>query len=1144
MNDFVWQRSLAVADTEASGYHDNARRDLIDDLDFAPTRALDIGCGSGATFAYLKNRYPECETWGIEINRAAAAIAQTRLDHVASDKFEDVDLAAFGIQPESLDLILCADVLEHLYDPWSVVVKLKELLRKDGRLVISIPNLRYLPLLDDLTRGYFRYADWGLLDITHLRFFTRKELERFLFETGYEVVGWKFGLDPTLKPTFEAYRQKLPCTIDTGKMVLRNVDEDELLQLFSGQFFVTARKGNARLLNYEAPKMGCYFWSGQHNEYRNFLASHQLRSHEAQAFDGQLARQSHIPSFELIVVHRGAQESLTRTITAASRWLYDSFALHVLSDREAPAALQGHARIAWQKVGSGDTATGDTYWPAIAARFAASQADWLMVLEAGDELAPHALPYLAEYALRHPQAAALYVDEDSLAPNGQPEAPYLKPDFSPDYFLAQNYLGDGIVLSRTAVAAMGGLDLAAGDPLYGTSLRLFFKQGAAAFGHVPDLLFHRTSKRILDRQRNGPTAPEPAVLQAGYAASPGLLPGSWHVQPANAALPVLLVVADAHPDLATTRRFVESMLADTSALKCELVLFAARELPAEVLDYLDQVDRAALTGISIFLAPEGMNATGRWMAACENSTAGLLLLTRCDIAPSSTDWREALARQAVRPDVAAIAPKLVAADGTLTGNALLLGMQNLPSGLGLGERFDSPGHFGRLLMPQNPAALGPDVVMISRSALTACGGLDTALEPGAALIDYLQRARQQGYFAVWTPYVSVVCLGGPLSALSETDRETLLQRWLPELARDPGYNRNLSRQTAFALREHPQVSRLGLPWKPLPRLMAFPGDTMGCGHYRVIEPFEAALKAGIIDGYLGTDHYDPLDLAIFEADTLLLQRQITDAQIRYLGNYRRFFQLKLVYELDDLITNVPVESVHKGNIPKDIAKRIRQGLELCDRFIVSTEPLAHAYRHMIGDIRVVPNRIDRDKWGDLTPQRRQSDKPRVGWAGGVSHTGDLALIVDLVRETAQEVDWIFMGMCPEEIRPCVKEFHVGVPTPAYPAKLASLNLDLAVAPIAEHAFNDCKSNLKLLEYGILGFPVIASDFGPYRRSADFPVTLVKNRHKDWRAALLAHIHDLDACARQGDTLRNHIQRHWMLQDHLDDWRSAWFDFPG
>jgi hypothetical protein len=73
-----------------------------------------------------------------------------------------------------------------------------------------------------------------------------------------------------------------------------------------------------------------------------------------------------------------------------------------------------------------------------------------------------------------------------------------------------------------------------------------------------------------------------------------------------------------------------------------------------------------------------------------------------------------------------------------------------------------------------------------------------------------------------------------------------------------------------------------------------------------------------------------------------------------------------------------------------------------------------------------------------------------------------------------------LGMCPDKLRPYVHEFHSGVPIEEYPRKLASLNLDLALAPLEENAFNECKSNLRLLEYGACGFPVIATDIVCYQ----------------------------------------------------------------
>jgi len=112
-----------------------------------------------------------------------------------------------------------------------------------------------------------------------------------------------------------------------------------------------------------------------------------------------------------------------------------------------------------------------------------------------------------------------------------------------------------------------------------------------------------------------------------------------------------------------------------------------------------------------------------------------------------------------------------------------------------------------------------------------------------------------------------------------------------------------------------------------------------------------------------------------------------------------------------------------------------------------------------------------------------------------------------------------------------------VPVKDYPAALANMGLDLAIAPLAANAFNEAKSNLKLLEYGILGYPVVCSNSAAYR--GDFPVKRVPNTAKAWIAAIRERIHDLDATRKEGETLQAHIRQHWMLEDHLDEWLTAW-----
>jgi hypothetical protein len=128
-------------------------------------------------------------------------------------------------------------------------------------------------------------------------------------------------------------------------------------------------------------------------------------------------------------------------------------------------------------------------------------------------------------------------------------------------------------------------------------------------------------------------------------------------------------------------------------------------------------------------------------------------------------------------------------------------------------------------------------------------------------------------------------------------------------------------------------------------------------------------------------------------------------------------------------------------------------------------------------------------------------------------------------------------MCPDEIRPFVAEYYAGVKLDAYPGALAELDLDLAVAPLEDVPFNHAKSHLRLLEYGVLGYPVICTDITPYR--GDYPVTRVPNRFKDWVDAIRGHVADRDELARRGDALRDYINANWILEDNLDVWAKAW-----
>jgi GT2 family glycosyltransferase/SAM-dependent methyltransferase len=163
-------------------YYEHARPELLALVPETARRVLDIGCGAGALGAALRERQ-ECEVIGLEPCEEAARAARERLTRVWP-----LTVEAWLEDPDyEYDCIILGDVLEHLVDHEGVLQALRACLSPRGCLVISVPNSRNRTVIAQLLRGDYSYTEAGLLDRTHLRLFTRRELQRLLWRCGYEI---------------------------------------------------------------------------------------------------------------------------------------------------------------------------------------------------------------------------------------------------------------------------------------------------------------------------------------------------------------------------------------------------------------------------------------------------------------------------------------------------------------------------------------------------------------------------------------------------------------------------------------------------------------------------------------------------------------------------------------------------------------------------------------------------------------------------------------------------------------------------------------------------------------------------------------------------------------------------------------------
>ncbi len=156
--------------------------DLLERIPLTARVVLDVGCGAAALSAAYRKRNPRARLLGIDKDPSVTDLAMERLDELATVDVED-DPLPFDV-PEGIDCIVYGDILEHLRDPWAVLQRHAEALSPDGVILICIPNLEHWSFAEKLLRGTWDYMPSGLLDETHMRWFSLRSMREGLAKHG------------------------------------------------------------------------------------------------------------------------------------------------------------------------------------------------------------------------------------------------------------------------------------------------------------------------------------------------------------------------------------------------------------------------------------------------------------------------------------------------------------------------------------------------------------------------------------------------------------------------------------------------------------------------------------------------------------------------------------------------------------------------------------------------------------------------------------------------------------------------------------------------------------------------------------------------------------------------------------------------
>ena len=861
------------------------------------------------------------------------------------------------------------------------------------------------------------------------------------------------------------------------------------------------------------------------------------------------------------IMHLRPDEStrLADTIDSLSEQYYDGWRLTIFSEAPSPESdiNASSSPVRWIRIPDKNS-----FVASLEEGLKHSHADWLGLFPCGTRFAPHALLAIGDHAAQNAKLRAIYTDEDIIDDRGSRHSPQFKPDFNLELLRAKDYIG-GIFICRDAL--LNCANPVPDSPLspYDAVLRVADLFGDSAIGHIADVLTHAPEEMAPVPEATTREALRAHLARRGHNAdlADGLVPGVTrrlrYRHPVTASVSIIIPTRNRLDLLGPC---IESLLRETPSAHWELILVDNDSDDPALPAYYETLQAMLPGRLQLLRHPGSFDFAAMNNRAAEIARGDYLLLLNNDTVCIHDDWLEAMLNQAQRPDVGIVGARLLYPDTLRIQHAgIVLGMSGAAGHIfseAIGH--DEGGYLDRALLDQEYSAVTGACLMIRADLYRDLGGLDGELfKVSYNDIDLCLKVRDRGLKVIYTPHATLLHHGSasqnataPTSdKIANFQRETarFIKHWLPRLATDPAWNRHLSLASTTPEIEAEIVPTWNPDFRDRPRILALPAATAGTAEYRNLAPLRALHAKGEVQyaatcqARAGFDRAPtPIELARAAPDTLLIHAPVDNVRGLALQEYKTHNSgILRVFSLDDLITNIPADNPTSSLLtPSVMRERLQLGLAACDRLIVSTAPLAEACRGMIDDIRIIPNRLALDLWGNAKAPRRVGKKLRVGWVGAQQHAGDLKLLQPVIEATHREVDWIFLGMQPEGVSAWIAETHEFVhPLADYPAKLASLDLDLAVAPLEIHAFNEAKSNLRLLEYGYLGWPVICTDILPYQTDAP-PVLRLPNDPARWIAAIRERIGESSALAKEGDALRTWVCHNFILEEKLDDWLAA------
>jgi GT2 family glycosyltransferase len=428
--------------------------------------------------------------------------------------------------------------------------------------------------------------------------------------------------------------------------------------------------------------------------------------------------------------------------------------------------------------------------------------DWIGLLDHDDLLEPDALYWTAELLQTRLDADLIYSDEDKLTDVGY-DAPFLKPDWSPDFFLSYNYICHFATIRRALVRELGGFrskyDFAQDYDLY---LRVI--SHSPNIYHIPRVLYHwrRSTGSTSANIRAKPDALEAArgALSSylARAGQPGHVAVDWNTHGFRIRREIteekrIAIIIPTRDRIDLLTRCIASIEEKTSYGKHEIVIVDNDSQSDEARDYFKRTHHRVVH----FSGPFNYSAINNF--AVEQTSAPWLLFLNNDVEVIDDEWLTCMAEHVQRPEVGAVGARLLFRDDTVQHAGIVLGVRGTAKHAFCGFPAESPGVCRQLQVTRNYSAVTAACLLTRRDVFEEVGGFDEERLPVIFNdVDLCLKMRAAGYLIVYTPFARLYHdeSASRRPSVEPVETEVLRERWPEVVERDPYYNPNLSREHA------------------------------------------------------------------------------------------------------------------------------------------------------------------------------------------------------------------------------------------------------------------------------------------------------------------------------------------------------------